>query len=84
MECSRLKTEIGNPAPAAWSGFVPQCAAWLGIASRVLALLLAGCRLDMHLQPKYLPYEPTNFFPDGRSERPARPGNCRARPIAPR
>lgn len=23
----------------------------------------------MHVQPKYLPYEPTDFFPDGRSER---------------
>ena len=36
----------------------------------VVALLLTGCRLDMHLQPKYLPYEPTDFFADGRSERP--------------
>jgi len=35
----------------------------------VLVLALAGCRLDMHIQPKYLPYEPTDFFPDGRSER---------------
>jgi hypothetical protein len=32
-------------------------------------LAIAGCRLDMHIQPKYLPYEPTNFFADGRSER---------------
>jgi len=32
-------------------------------------MLVAGCRLDMHIQPKYLPYEPTNFFGDGRSER---------------
>jgi cytochrome c553 len=31
---------------------------------------LAGCRLDMHVQPKYLPYAPTDFFHDGRSERP--------------
>jgi hypothetical protein len=31
------------------------------------ALLLSGCRLDMHIQPKYLPYEPTDFFGDGRS-----------------
>ena len=38
------------------------------------ALLVAGCRLDMHVQPKYLPYEPTNFFGDGRSERPVVPG----------
>jgi cytochrome c len=28
----------------------------------------------MHVQPKYLPYEPTNFFGDGRSERPPVPG----------
>ncbi|HTV60097.1 MAG TPA: cytochrome c [Verrucomicrobiae bacterium] len=42
----------------------------LGIA----ALALAGCRLDMHIQPKYLPYDGTNFFGDGRSERPTVPG----------
>ena len=34
-----------------------------------IVALLAGCRLDMHIQPKYLPYEPTSFFSDGRSER---------------
>jgi hypothetical protein len=39
-----------------------------------LAFLLAGCRLDMHIQPKYLPYEPTTFFGDGRSERQPVPG----------
>jgi hypothetical protein len=37
-------------------------------------MLLCGCRLDMHVQPKYLPYEPTAFFDDGRSERPPVPG----------
>jgi len=35
-----------------------------------VGILLAGCRLDMQVQPKYLPYEPTTFFDDGRSERP--------------
>lgn len=30
---------------------------------------MAGCRLDMHLQPKYKTYAPTKFFDDGRSER---------------
>ena len=35
---------------------------------------LAGCRMDMHIQPKYLPYDGTNFFGDGRSERPPVPG----------
>jgi hypothetical protein len=39
-----------------------------------IGMLLAGCRLDMHVQPKYLPYEPTTFFDDGRSERPVVPG----------
>jgi len=28
----------------------------------------------MHVQPKYLPYEPSEFFADGRSERPPVPG----------
>jgi hypothetical protein len=38
------------------------------------AIVLAGCRLDMHTQPKYKPYAPTDFFDDGRSERPPVPG----------
>lgn len=37
-------------------------------------MFISGCRLDMHVQPKYLPYEPTAFFDDGRSERPPVPG----------
>jgi hypothetical protein len=39
-----------------------------------VAFLFAGCRLDMHVQPKYLPYAPTTFFADGRSERQPVPG----------
>jgi hypothetical protein len=39
-----------------------------------VALVLFGCRLDMHLQPKYLPYAKTDFFGDGRSERQPVPG----------
>ncbi len=39
--------------------------AWIG----AIGMLLAGCRLDMHVQPKYKPYDPTDFFGDGRSER---------------
>ncbi|MEW6210965.1 MAG: cytochrome c [Acidobacteriota bacterium] len=31
---------------------------------------LAGCRQDMHDQPKYRPLRPTEFFDDGRSSRP--------------
>jgi Cytochrome C oxidase, cbb3-type, subunit III len=40
----------------------------------MIVALLAGCRLDMHIQPKYLPEQPTDFFSDGRSERPPVPG----------
>jgi Cytochrome C oxidase, cbb3-type, subunit III len=29
----------------------------------------AGCRQDMHDQPKYIPLRPSDFFGDGRSER---------------
>jgi len=54
--------------PRAW-------ARTMAIASIALAgAILPGCRLDMHIQPKYLPYDPSNFFDDGRSERQPVPG----------
>ena len=37
----------------------------------VAALLLAGCRQDMHDQPRYKPLAAAEFFGDGRSARPA-------------
>jgi Cytochrome C oxidase, cbb3-type, subunit III len=33
-------------------------------------MVLAGCRQDMHDQPRYEPLEPSTFFADGRSSRP--------------
>jgi hypothetical protein len=33
-------------------------------------IVLAGCRQDMHDQPRYEPLEPSTFFTDGRSSRP--------------
>ena len=33
-------------------------------------LVLAGCRQDMHNQPKFVPQRGTTFFADGRSARP--------------
>ncbi|HEX4004312.1 MAG TPA: cytochrome c [Candidatus Acidoferrales bacterium] len=48
--------------------------AWSVASLGLIVVLLAGCRLDMHIQPKYLPYEPTTFFSDGRSERQPVPG----------
>src|ERR1700722_6389037 len=32
-------------------------------------LLCAGCRQDMHVQPRYNPYDATDFFEDGQSAR---------------
>jgi hypothetical protein len=55
-----------------WRGSLARarCLACLG----AVAMLLSGCRMDMHIQPKYLPYEPSKFFADGRSERQPVPG----------
>ena len=39
-------------------------------AGTVLLLALAGCRQDMHDQPKYSAYEGSDFFADQRSARP--------------
>src|SRR6202047_3775546 len=75
MESLKLKFDFYYDACAARTGM-----SWVFAGLRKLfclggvAMLLAGCRLDMHVQPKYLPYEPSNFFDDGRSERPVVPG----------
>ncbi len=39
-------------------------------ATFLASVILAGCRQDMHNQPKYRPYRPSTFYADGRSERP--------------
>ena len=33
------------------------------------AVMLAGCRQDMHNQPKYQPFEESDFFADGQANR---------------
>ncbi len=41
----------------------------------MLALpLTLGCRIDMHIQPKYLPLAKSDFFSDARAARPLVPG----------
>lgn len=45
----------------------------LGCAATVV-FALAGCRLDMHVQPRYNPEGPSTFFSDGRSVRDPVPG----------
>lgn len=46
----------------------------LRAAAGALVLLAAGCRQDMHDQPKYQPLEASSFFADGRASRPRIPG----------
>jgi mono/diheme cytochrome c family protein len=40
------------------------------LAAALCCLALAGCRQDMHNQPKYRPLRPGAFFADGSSARP--------------
>ena len=40
-------------------------------ALTVLMLISVACRQDMHDQPKYTPYKPSDFFADQRSARPS-------------
>jgi hypothetical protein len=40
------------------------------ISAMAATLVLAGCRQDMHNQPKFVPQRGTTFFTDGRSARP--------------
>ena len=44
----------------------------LGLATALLVLLVSAtaCRQDMHDQPKYTAYKPSDFFADRRSARP--------------
>ncbi len=42
----------------------------LGALVVACALAAAGCRLDMHDQPKYTPLRQSDFFADGRAARP--------------
>ena len=43
---------------------------FIGCTALGATALLAGCRQDMHNQPKFYPQRGTAFFPDGRSARP--------------
>jgi mono/diheme cytochrome c family protein len=45
-----------------------------GIAALALVCFASGCRQDMQVQPRYNPYDASNFFGDSRSARPPVPG----------
>jgi hypothetical protein len=42
----------------------------MAVAAMAGAVAMAGCRQDMHNQPKFVPQRGTTFFADGRSARP--------------
>jgi mono/diheme cytochrome c family protein len=44
------------------------------VAATALVSLAMGCRQDMHVQPRYNPYDASTFFDDGRASRQPVPG----------
>ena len=80
MKAKRGQTQTLKAATSAASSFrLAAQKRWTAAALRWSAIALAGvvmtgCRLDMHIQPKYKGLEPSSFFNDGRSERPVVPG----------
>jgi mono/diheme cytochrome c family protein len=44
------------------------------IAAAAMVSLAMGCRQDMHVQPRYNPYDASTFFDDGRASRQPVPG----------
>jgi hypothetical protein len=76
MECLKLTTkrnsDVHSPNGVVARGFQGRRGLWAAVGFAVM--LLSGCRMDMHIQPKYLPYEATDFFADGREERQPVPG----------
>src|SRR5215471_16393935 len=70
---SRPRTQNSTPKRRGifWRRCIPRRFwMWRVESILVMAVLLAGCRQDMHNQPRYKPYAETGFFGDGRSERP--------------
>jgi len=49
---------------------LPRNLSSISLLAALACLALAGCRQDMHDQPKYIPLRPSSFFNDDRSERP--------------
>lgn len=74
------RRRVSPPAPAgprlpAFPKSRPAFSLTLILGLAILSLLfVSGCRLDMHIDPRYDPLSPSTIFPDGRSERPRVPG----------
>jgi Cytochrome C oxidase, cbb3-type, subunit III len=59
---------LGNREQGIGTMRVMRAISAMGVAATML--LVAGCRQDMHNQPKFIPQRGTSFFADGRSARP--------------
>src|SRR6266700_3304515 len=57
-----------------WQSFRSSSAISAISALIVVSVFSAGCRRDMHDQPKYIPLRQSTFFGDERSARPLVPG----------
>ena len=55
-----------------WTNRNRRAVARLALAA-LAVVFVAGCRVDMHIQPKYKMDDGTSFFPDGRANRPLVP-----------
>src|ERR1700739_1162343 len=62
LACMKPKSKSRSRVPAFRVAF------WM--CALFASILLAGCRQDMQVQPRYEPEDPSTFFADGRSERP--------------
>jgi len=64
------KSGTGYPARLSGAGGPARCGfAWVGKFGLVAILSLAGCRQDMHDQPRYKPLGESDFYPDLRAGR---------------
>ena len=73
--CRPLRTrtkDTGDTRRRRWPRSGPPCASApvVSCVSLVSAACVAGCRQDMHDQPKYIPLRESTFFGDDRSARP--------------
>lgn len=64
------RAEPNAPAPAIQRASMMRTKYILALGAMASLLVLAGCRQDMHDQPKFFPQRGTTFYADGRSVRP--------------
>ena len=61
---------VQGPGPRVQKATMQMVRTVTGLGAMAAMLVLAGCRQDMHDQPKFFPQRGTSFYADGRSVRP--------------